>query len=88
MNTYGEWKYSATILDLGTRWSGQLHAPAALPQGKGPQYPLYTRLGGPQNRSGRCGQENNLLSLPGIEPRLSSPSPVAVAIELSCIFFD
>jgi hypothetical protein len=33
MKTYGEWRYSATFLDLGTRMevSGQLHAPAALP---------------------------------------------------------
>jgi hypothetical protein len=35
--------------------SGQLHAPAALPQGKSPWYPLDRRLGGPQNRSGRGG---------------------------------
>jgi hypothetical protein len=33
---------------------GQHHAPAALPPGK-TQYPLYSRLGGPQGRSGRCG---------------------------------
>jgi hypothetical protein len=32
----GEWRYSYTILDLGTRWSGQLHAQAALPWGKSP----------------------------------------------------
>jgi hypothetical protein len=30
----GEWRYSSTIFDLGTRWSGQLHAPAALPPGE------------------------------------------------------
>jgi hypothetical protein len=28
--------------------SGQLHAPAALPQGKSPQYSLDRRLGGPR----------------------------------------
>jgi hypothetical protein len=32
--------------------SGQLHAPAALPPGKEPWYPLNRRLGGPQSRSG------------------------------------
>jgi hypothetical protein len=32
--------------------SGQLQAPAALPQGKSPWYPLDRRLGGPQSRSG------------------------------------
>jgi hypothetical protein len=47
--------------------SGQIHAPAALPQGKSPRYPLYKRLGGPQSRSGRHG--------PGLEPRpLSRPA--------------
>jgi hypothetical protein len=53
--------------------SGQLHAPAALPPGKEPRYPLDRRPGGPHNRSGRCGEEKNL-SLPGIEPGLFSPS--------------
>jgi hypothetical protein len=33
--------------------SGQLHAPAALPPGKEPRYPLDRTLGGPQSRSGR-----------------------------------
>jgi hypothetical protein len=33
--------------------SGQLNAPAALPQGKKPRYPLDRRLGGAQSRSGR-----------------------------------
>jgi hypothetical protein len=31
---------------------GQFHAPASLPTGKSPQYPLDRRLGGPQSRSG------------------------------------
>jgi hypothetical protein len=35
--------------------SGQLHAPAALPPGKSPWYPLDRSLGGPQSRSGRGG---------------------------------
>jgi hypothetical protein len=39
--------------------SGQLHATAALPQGKSPWYPLDRRLGGPQNRSGRDGEKNS-----------------------------
>jgi hypothetical protein len=29
---------------------------AALPPGKSPRYPFYRRLGGPQSRSGRCGE--------------------------------
>jgi hypothetical protein len=37
--------------------SGQLHAPVDSPQGKSPWYPLDGRLGGPQSRSGRGGEE-------------------------------
>jgi hypothetical protein len=47
--------------------SGQLHAPAALPQGKSPWYP-FDRLGGPQSRSGRGGEEKNSQPPPEIEP--------------------
>jgi hypothetical protein len=47
--------------------SGQLHAPAALPQGKSPRYPLDRRLGGPQSRSGRGGEEKNSQPPQGIE---------------------
>jgi hypothetical protein len=36
--------------------NGQLRAPAALPAGKEPMYPLDTRLGGPQNRLERYGK--------------------------------
>jgi len=39
--------------------NGQLHFPAALPTEKEPQYPLYSRLGGPQSRSGRGGEEKH-----------------------------
>jgi hypothetical protein len=39
--------------------SGQLHDPTALPQGKSPWYLLDRRLGGPQGRSGRGGEEKN-----------------------------
>jgi hypothetical protein len=37
--------------------SGELHAPAALPRGSNPQYPLG---GGIQKRSGPYGEEKNL----------------------------
>jgi hypothetical protein len=41
--------------------SGQLHAPAALPQRKDPPvYPFDRRLGGPQSRSGQHGKEKIL----------------------------
>jgi len=48
--------------------SGQLHAPAALSPGRSPSYPLDRRLGGPQRRSGRGGEEKNFQPPPAIEP--------------------
>jgi hypothetical protein len=57
-----KWMYRSTfswyqhLLEV----SGQLHAPAALPRGRNPQYPLDLRLGGPQSRSGRYGEEKIL----------------------------
>jgi hypothetical protein len=70
MKAYWEWRFNSThsltsALD-GNEWSA--HAPAALPQGKGPWYPLDRRLGGPQSRSGRGGEEKNSQPQPGIEP--------------------
>jgi hypothetical protein len=58
----------------------QLHAHAYLPQEK----QLYRRPGGPQIRSGRYGEEKNLLPLLGIEPRLLGlvRSLVAISTEL------
>jgi hypothetical protein len=52
----GEWRYSSTH-SLTLR--GRLHAPAVFPQGKSPWYPLDRRLGWPQSRSGRGGDEKN-----------------------------
>jgi hypothetical protein len=37
-------------------------------QGNSPRYPLDRRLGGPQSRSGRGGEEKNSQPPPGIEP--------------------
>jgi hypothetical protein len=48
--------------------SGQLHAPAASTPGKSLWYPLERRLGGPQSRSGRGGEEKNSQPPLGIEP--------------------
>jgi hypothetical protein len=41
----------------GVEVSAQLHASAALPPGKQPQYPWDRGLSGPQSRSGRGGEE-------------------------------
>jgi hypothetical protein len=51
--------------------SGQLQAPAALRPGKGPRYPFYRRLGGPQSRSGRYGEVKIFFTVPGFELPLS-----------------
>jgi hypothetical protein len=44
------------FLDLGTSWGeGSVLRPGRFTPEKGPRYPLYRRLGGPQSRSGRHG---------------------------------
>jgi hypothetical protein len=67
----GEWRYSTTILDLGTRWRCVVNI---IPRENPPWNSLGRRLSGPQNRSGYCGVKKNLLNLPGIDPLLSSSS--------------
>jgi hypothetical protein len=44
------------------------HAPAALPQGRSPRYPLDRRLGEPQSRSWRGGEDKNSQPPPEIGP--------------------
>jgi hypothetical protein len=78
MKTYwGSGGIAPHILDLGTRWrwmvsftSRQLYL-----QGKNPLYPLDRRLGGPQSRSGRGGEEKNSQPLPGLNPDRQARSP-------------
>jgi hypothetical protein len=53
--------------------SGQLHAPAPLAPEKELVVPLGRRLGGPQSRSGRDGEEKNSQPLPGLEPQIILP---------------
>jgi hypothetical protein len=76
MKTYGEWMYRSTyswsrhLLEM----SGQLHAPAALPPEKEPPYALDRRLGGPQNRCGRHGEDKNPAR---VGNQISAAQPVA-----------
>jgi hypothetical protein len=58
------------FLDLGTTWKWVLSfTPRPLhPQRKSQCFPLNRRLGGPQNISGRGGEEKNSQPSPGIEP--------------------
>jgi hypothetical protein len=45
-------------------------------QGKSPWYPLGRRLGGPESRSGRGGEEKHSQPLPGLEP------PIVQAVDM------
>ena len=45
--------------------SGQLHAPAAVPLGKSPQFTLDKNLDGLQSSSGYFGEEDDILLLLG-----------------------
>jgi hypothetical protein len=47
--------------------NGNFHDPAALFRGKSPQYPLDSRLGGLQNRSGCDKEDKNMRSLPVVQ---------------------
>jgi hypothetical protein len=60
------------ILDRGARWRWVVtFTPRPLyPQGKSPWYPSDGRLGGPQSRSGRGGEEKNFQPLQRLEPRI------------------
>jgi hypothetical protein len=59
-----------SFFDLGTgwRWVVSFTPRPLYLQGKRPWYPLDRRLGGPQSRSGRDGEEKNSQPPPGIEP--------------------
>jgi hypothetical protein len=63
--------------------SDQLHASAALPQGKSLWYPLDRRMGRPQNRSERGGEEKNSQHLSGLEPLIVQPVAQRCNTELS-----
>jgi hypothetical protein len=60
--------------------SGQLQASDALPTGKEP-----LRLGGPQSRSGRGGEEKNSQPLPGLEPPIIQTVAQRYTTELSML---
>jgi hypothetical protein len=47
----------------------ELHARPLYPQRNRSRYPFDRRLGGPNSRSGLCGEEKNFLPLPGIQLR-------------------
>jgi len=66
------WKRGIALLffNLGARWMGQRHAPAALPPGKN-RYPLHRRMGGPHGLFGRV---RKISPSPGFDPRTVQPA--------------
>jgi hypothetical protein len=57
---YTSYSFLTLVLDVG-EWSAS-HFGRALLAGKDPRYPLYTRLGGPQSRSGHRLEEKFFVS--------------------------
>jgi len=71
---WGQWMYSSrhSWSRHCMKISGQLHAPAALPQWESSWYPLVKRVGGTQSWSRHGDKEKNPQPLPRIEPLSSS----------------
>jgi hypothetical protein len=73
-------------LDFGVRWRWLVNFTPLLlyPQGKSPWYPLNRRLGGPQSRSGRGGEEEKKLpALAGNKTPIIQPIAQRYTTELS-----
>jgi hypothetical protein len=72
-------------LNVATKWLAFVswRSQPFYPRGNSPRYLLNSRLGGPQNRSGRRGEEKNLTSA-GTRTPTSRPS--AIPTELSGSF--
>jgi hypothetical protein len=66
----GEWRYSSThsLTSALERWVVSFTIRPFCPQGKSYWYPLDRRLGGPQSRSGRGGEEKNSQPLLYLHP--------------------
>jgi hypothetical protein len=76
-NDMREWRYSSTILNLGTRWRWVVSfKPLQLyPQGNRRRYPLNRTVDEPQSRSGRCGEEKISCSFRETNPGRPTRSP-------------
>jgi hypothetical protein len=61
---------------------GQLHALAGFSPEEKKRHIFDRRLGGPQSRSERCGEEKTRLPLPGIEIRPAIPSVIPALDEI------
>jgi hypothetical protein len=67
--------------------SGQVHDPASLPRGKESMVPIGWRLGGPQSRSGRGGEEIHFHPQSGLEPPILQPVAQRYTTELSRLLY-
>jgi hypothetical protein len=91
MNGYwGSGDTAPRILDIGIRWMWVVSITPWLlyPQGKNPWYPLDRRLGGPQTRFGRRGEDKNSQLLAGLELPIIQPVAQRYATELSRLFLS
>jgi hypothetical protein len=80
-----EWTHSSIVLNLVSTWRFVVSFTTLplYPWGQSPQFQVYIRLDEPPSL---YGEETNLLTLPGIEPRLVGPparSPVTTPAALS-----
>jgi hypothetical protein len=57
------------------------------PKGKSPWYPLDRRLGGPQSRSGRGGEEKNSQPLPGLKHPIIQPVAQRYITDISLLSY-
>jgi hypothetical protein len=73
-----EWRYSSTLLDIGTRRRWVVN----FPKGKSLRYPRDRRPRGPQSRSGRCGEEK-ILAPAGTRTPAVQPASRRYMTELS-----
>jgi hypothetical protein len=66
----GEWNIFPPFLisTLGRRWVVSFTPLPLYPRGNSLRYPLYRRVGGPKSRTGRYGEETNILPPLGIQP--------------------
>jgi hypothetical protein len=82
---WGSGGIAPRILNQGTRWRWVVSfTPRPLyPQGKNPWYPLDRRVGGPQSRSERGGEDKNSKPLQGLEPPIFQPIAQRYTTELS-----
>jgi hypothetical protein len=77
------------ILDLGTRrrWVIASSPGRFTPSERAPGSPLHRRLGGPQSRSGRGGEEKNSQLPPGLESPIIRPAGQRHTTELTRLLY-